>query len=402
MPLKPLQNLTQPLAHSATATYRTWAEIDLGAIKHNIRALQKHFGSQTKIMAVVKANAYGLGGVPVARAALEAGAAALAVSSCEEGVALREAGLTGQILVMGYVPVECAEAAVEANLTITVNNAALAQALSWAVRRARSYRHTPLSVQLKLDTGLHRYGLEPQEALELARLISTLPGLWLQGLYTHFATSDEPEPDFVFEQMRRFEATRTLLAAHGFHFPQEHLANSASAIDLPATRRGMVRPGLSLFGYYPSEQSRLHGPHLKPCLTLKSVIARLSRLEPGEGVGYNRTYIAETPRELALVPFGYADGYRRALSNKGEVLINGQRARVLGRVMMDQFVVDVTDHNGLTEGDEVVLIGRQGEAEITLEEIAAACDTIPWEILTGLGSRVRRLYRDGDNMFSDE
>ena len=391
MPLKPLQNLTQPLAHPAIATYRTWAEIDLGAIRHNIRALQKHFGLQTKIMAVVKANAYGLGAVPVARAALEAGAAALAVSSCEEGVALREAGLTGQILVMGYVPVECAEAAVEANLTITVNNAALAQALAWAVRRVRLHRHV-LPVQLKLDTGLHRYGLAPEEALELARLISTLPGLWLQGLYTHFATGDEPEPDFVVEQMRRFEATRTLLAAHGFHFPQEHLANSASAIDLPATRHGMVRPGLSLFGYYPSEQARLHGPRLKPCLTLKSVVARLSRLEPGEGVGYNRTYMAETQRELALVPFGYADGYRRALSNKGEVLIKGQRARVLGRIMMDQFVVDVTNHKGLTEGDEVVLIGRQGEAEISLEEIAAACDTIPWEILTGLGPRVRRLY----------
>jgi alanine racemase len=389
----------QPLIEKTT--YRAWAEVDLGAVRHNIQALQKHFGPHTKIMAVVKANAYGLGAVPVARAALEAGASALAVSSCEEGVALREAGLQGQMLVMGYVPPDCAELAAESGLTLTVNEISLARALSQAARRLR-WRNNPLPVQLKLDTGLHRYGLEPEKALELAQVISSLPGLSLQGLYTHFATGDDPDPGFVYEQMRRFDHTRRLLERHGFNFPQEHLANSASAINLPRSRRGMVRIGLSMLGYYPSEQSRQHGPELEPCLTLKSVVARLSRLEPGEGVGYNLTYIADEPRDLALVPFGYADGYRRALSNKGEVLIGGQRARVLGRIMMDQFVVDVTGRDDIVQDDEVVLIGRQGEAEVTLEEVATVCDTIPWEILTGLGPRVQRVYTDNGVVLFDE
>jgi len=382
---------TQVQAPSTNFTYRAWAEIDLGAIAHNLKTLQQHFGPQTKIMAVVKANAYGLGSTEVAHTALAAGATALAVSSCEEGAELRRAGLTGQILVMGYVPPAAAALAARANLTLTVNDPALAQALSQAARQSRS-SYAPLMVHLKLDTGLHRYGLEPEKALELARLIRGLPALVLQGLYTHFADGDETDPAFVFEQIRRFDQTKALLAAHDFHFEQEHLANSAPAIGLNSARRGLVRVGLAMLGYHPSEQSRKSGLGLKPCLSLKSVIARLSELEPGEGVGYNRTFITDTPRKLALIPVGYADGYRRTLSNKGEVLIAGKRARALGRVMMDQFVVDVSEHENLAEGDEVVLIGRQGQAEISLEEVAALCDTIPYEVLTGLGPRIKRLY----------
>lgn len=400
MSLNPLRaTAAQPLTENAT--YRAWAEIDLGAIKHNLKTLQHHFGPQTRIMAVVKANAYGLGAIPIARAALEAGATALAVSACEEGLALREAGLPGQILVLGYTPPEAAELAAEANLTLTVNDPLLARELSRASCRLRSHRY-PLPVQLKLDTGLHRYGLEPEKALELARLIRTLPGLALQGLYTHFATSDEADPAFVLEQTRRYDQTRALLASHGFHFPQEHLANSAAALDHPSTRRGMVRIGLAMLGYHPSEQSRASGLPLQPAFSLKSVVARLSTLEPGESVGYNRTFTAAETLELALVPVGYADGYRRVLSNKGAVLINGHRARVLGRIMMDQFVADVTAHPSPTEGDEIVLIGRQGDAEISLEEIATLCDTIPYEILTGLGPRIKRVYTENGAIFYDE
>ncbi len=376
-----------------TAPPRTWAEIDLGVIRHNVTVLRRHI-APSGLYAVVKANGYGLGAGPIARAAIEAGATGLVVSSCEEGIELREAGLTAPILVLGYVPQELAAAAVEANLTLTVNEARLACALSTvAIYRPAN---NPVPVHLKLDTGLNRAGLEPEKALELARLIARLPGLTLQGLYTHFATSDEPDPAFVYEQMKRFEAGRVWLAANGFHFPQHHLSNSASGITLPESRADFVRFGLALYGYYPTpaieEVARAAGLILRPALSLKSHIVRLNEIEPGTTVGYNRTYVATERRRLALVPLGYADGYRRALSNRASALVRGQRAPIVGRISMDQLSLDVTDIPGVREGDEVVFIGSQDGANIPLEDIADLCDTIPYEIMTGLGKRVKRVY----------
>lgn len=388
------QSIQSSQTQPNTAAYRAWAEVDLGAIRHNLKALQTHFGPQTKAMAVVKANAYGLGAVAIGRTALKAGACGLAVATVEEGLELRAANIAGQILVLGYIPpvAEVAQIAVEADLTLTVNSPELARLLShYAHQRSSRY---PLQVQLKLETGLHRYGLEPDKALELARLLTNLPGLHLQGLYTHFATGDEADPTFVYEQIRRFEQVRAYLNEQGLYFEQEHLANSAPSIALPATRCGLVRIGLAMYGYYPSPEAKSSKLDLRPALTLKSRIARLSLLEPGEGVSYNLTFRAEKPMQIALVPLGYADGFPRALSKKGAVLINGQKARMLGRVMMDQFVVDVTGQESLREGDEIVLIGRQGDAEISLDEVAATADTIPYEILAGLGPRVKRVYTE--------
>ena len=374
-------------------TPRCWAEIDLEAIKHNVRALRRLI-APAQFTAVVKANAYGLGAIPIAKAALEAGATGLAVASCEEGQELRRAGIAGPILVLGYVPEDLAGATLDADLTLTVNSLDMAQALSRAAQLRRRTR--PVPVHLKLDTGLHRYGLEPQQALELCRLIATLPGLELQGLYTHFASGDEADRCFVLEQKRRFDLTHQMLEGHGFFFPQLHLSNSASAITVKEARYSFVRFGLALHGYHATpevmEEARQAGLFLKPALTLKSIVVRLSELPAEETVGYNRTYKALENRRVALIPVGYADGYRRSLSNKGEVLIKGQRARVLGRVSMDQIVVDVTDIAGIEEGDEAVLIGRQGKDEISLEQIAEWCDTITHEILTGLGRRVKRVY----------
>lgn len=373
---------------------RTWAEIDLAAIRHNIRSLRRHL-APAQLLAVVKANAYGLGAVPVATAALEAGATGLVVASCEEGHELRRAGLSGPILVLGYVPVELAALAVEAELTLTVNSPELAQALSRVAGRVRR-KANPLPVHLKLETGLNRFGLDPDRALTLARLISNLPGLVLEGIYTHFATGDEPDQSFVHEQQRRFTEICKHLAAHGFHFPQQHLSNSASGVSVKAAGGGLARIGLGLYGYHPSPeveaQARRVALFLRPVLTLKSVVAHLNDLEAGETVGYNRTYTAHEARRIALVPIGYADGYPRALSNKGAALVNGQRAPIVGRISMDQFTLDVSDIEGVQEGDEVVLIGSQGQNDISLEEVAAHCDTISYEILTGLGRRVRRVY----------
>jgi alanine racemase len=374
-------------------TPRTWAEIDLEAIKHNVRALRRLI-APAQFTAVVKANAYGLGAIPIAKAALEAGATGLAVASCEEGQELRRAGVGSPILVLGYVPEDLAQAALEADLTLTVNTPEMARALSRAVQLRR--RNRPAPVHLKLDTGLHRYGLEPQQALELCRLITTLPGLELQGLYTHFASGDEADRSFVLEQKWRFDQTRQMLESNGFYFSQFHLSNSASAITVKEARYSFVRFGLALHGYHATsevtEEAHKAGLFLKPALTLKSIVVRLSELPAEETVGYNRTFKATETRRVALLPIGYADGYRRSLSNKGEVLIKGQRAKVLGRVSMDQIVVDVTGIAGVEEGDEAVLIGSQGEEEISLEQMAAWCDTITHEILTGLGRRVKRIY----------
>lgn len=384
-----------PLTLTSTelGTPRSWAEIDLEAIKHNVRALRRLI-APAQFTAVVKANAYGLGAIPVAKAALEAGATGLAVATCEEGQELRRAGIGGPILVLGYVPEDLANAALETDLTLTVNSPEMARALSRAAQLRR--RNRPVPVHLKLDTGLHRYGLEPRQALELCRLIVTLPGLELQGLYTHFASGDEADRSFVLEQKRRFDQTKTMLESHGFYFPQLHLSNSASAITVKEARYSFVRFGLALHGYHATpevvEEAHRAGLFLKPALTLKSTVVRLSELPAEETVGYNRTYRAAESRQVALIPVGYADGYRRSLSNKGEVLIRGQRARVLGRVSMDQIVVDVTEIAGVEEGDEAVLIGRQEDEEISLEQIAAWCDTITHEILTGLGRRVKRVY----------
>jgi alanine racemase len=375
---------------------RTWAEVDLRAIKYNVKVLRRHI-APAQFLAVVKANAYGLGAIPIAKAAIEAGAVGLVVASCEDGQELRQAGIIVPILVLGYVPVELAEAAVAHDLTLTVNDPALAKALSRATLRSRR-KTTPLPVHFKLDTGMNRYGLEPDEALELAQLISRLPGLTLQGLYTHFATGDEPDRSFVYEQQRRFEATSTYLAQHGFHFPQQHLSSSASGIGLKLSCTNFVRFGLALYGYYPSPtiavEAKRSGLNLRPSLTLKSIIIRLNDLEPGEAVGYNRTYVATERRRVALVPLGYADGYRRALSNQGIALVGGQRARIIGRISMDQLTLDVTGLPGVREGDEVVFIGSQEGSCVSLEEVADLCDTIPYEIMTGLGRRVKRIYHE--------
>lgn len=385
-----------------TETNRTWAEINLSAIEHNILALQRHYGAATRIIAVVKANAYGLGAVRIGGSALAAGATSLAVATCEEGVELRQSGLTtAPILVLGFVPRDLIADAVANNLTLTVNDPETAQLLSQEAVR-QHHRYSPLPVHLKLDTGLHRYGMDAETALDMSRFIQALPGLQLQGLYTHFATGDEADRSFVYEQLHRYETIRNFLAVHGFQFAQEHLGNSASSITVPEARMGMARVGLSMLGYYPSDvvASEAHKEklNLQPCLTLKSQIVHLTEIEPGEGVGYNLTFVANRRTRLALVPIGYADGYRRALSNKGNVLVNGKRVAVVGRVSMDQITIDVTDVPDVLIGDEVVLIGKQGAAEVTLEEVAAKCDTISYEILTGLGPRIKRVYTSDEQI----
>jgi alanine racemase len=371
----------------------TWAEIDLDAIAFNLQAVKKHVGERVKIIAVVKANAYGHGAAPAAKAALEAGADMLAVHRAIEGVALRQAGLRAPILVMGYTPPDGAELVVEHRLTPSLMTLEFAQALSgqasaWGER---------IPVHVKVDTGLSRYGLLPEEVVDFLHGVGCLPGLQIEGLFTHFATADWADPKHTLQQLETFNQVRQAAAQSGFAFSLVHAANSAATMKLPEAHFDAVRPGVALYGLDPSSE---WPPvfEIRPALTLKSKVSRVRTLPAGAGVSYGRTHITSKPTLAALVPVGYGDGYHRSLSNRGQVLICGRRAQLIGRVCMDQFVVDASGVPGVQQDDEVVLIGQQGEERIQAEEVAALTGTINYEITTSLLPRVTRVYRRGGDV----
>ena len=368
----------------------TWAEIDLDAIAFNAAGLKARAGGKAELMVTVKANGYGHGAVQVARAALEGGATRLAVHRALEGVQLRQAGITAPILVMGYTLPAVSERVVRWNLTPTVNSQPQAEALSAAAAAAGKM----LPIHVKIDTGMGRYGLLPDEALGFVRFLSGLPGLALEGLYTHHAVADLADKSFTRHQFGLYMNVVEQLEAAGFTFPLKHVSNSATTLDLPEMALDMLRCGIALYGLRPSGEVEPVIP-LRPALTLKSRVVRVRTLPAGASISYGRTYITEKPTRVALVPVGYGDGYHRILSNRGAVLIHGQRAPIVGRVCMDQFVVDVNHIPDVQLHDEVVLVGRQGEGHIPAEEVARWAETINYEVTTGLLPRVVRVYIKG-------
>ncbi len=364
-----------------------WATVDLDAVCHNIARIKLHVGPKTEVLAVVKANAYGHGAVPVAQAALAAGASGLAVACTDEGIQLRLAGITAPILVMGYTPLWEVPNTVQHDLTPTVTTSDLVNSLA-SVGQSNGKQ---LRVHIKIDTGMHRFGVTADEAKRLASLIGDIPSLELQGIYTHFASADESDKSFARQQFQNF-----IDATHGL--PQvkyRHAANSAAIADLPEMALDMVRPGISIYGCYPS-QTVGRSLDLKPVLTLRSYVTRVLGLSRGDSVSYGRTWTAERDCRVALISCGYADGLPRLLSNRGNVLIRGVRAPIIGRICMDQCLADVSRIEQVEREDEVVIIGRQGDEEITVEEIADQAQTISYEILCGISARVPRVYtRDG-------
>lgn len=368
----------------------TWAEIDLEAIAENVRALKRHVGESVEIFAVVKANAYGHGSVPVARVALEAGATRLAVHRAIEGVELRQAGVQAPILVMGYTPPDGADLVVDWRLTPSLMTLEFARALS--ARASAAGVVTP--VHVKIDTGMSRYGLMPEEALEFLEALRQLPGIYLEGVFTHFATADWSDQSYTRKQVEVFKGVLAVLHQAGIQAPLIHAANSAATMRLPEAHFNAVRPGIAIYGLEPSGEWQAVFP-LKPALKLKSRVSRVRWLPPGSGVSYGRTYITSRPTLAALVPVGYGDGYHRILSNRGAVLIRGKRAPIIGRICMDQLVVDITAIEGVQQDDEVVLIGGQGEEIIRAEEVATLAETINYEVTTSLLPRVVRVYYRG-------
>jgi alanine racemase len=378
----------------------TWAEIDLDAIAHNARELKQHIGEKTQLMAVVKANGYGHGAAPVAETALDNGASCLAVHRTLEGVQLRQAGITAPILIMGYTLPAQAETIVRWDLTPTVNTPEQAQALS----NSASLQGKVLPIHVKVDTGLGRFGLLPGEVVDFVQAISTLPGLVLEGIYTHFAIADAADKTYTLQQFEILrDVVRKLEEAEGnrggglpaLHaIPIKHAAGSAATLDLPQTHLDMVRCGITLYGLRPSDEVEPTIP-LRPAMTLKSHVARVRTLPAGSSISYGCTYTTSEPTRVALVPVGYGDGYHRLISNRGQVLIRGQRAPVVGRVCMDQLVVKVSHILNVQQDDEVVILGRQGDDEITAEEVAAWAETINYEVTTSILPRVTRVYLKG-------
>ncbi|MBI5287444.1 MAG: alanine racemase [Chloroflexi bacterium] len=367
-----------------------WAEIDLDAIAHNVRLLAAR-AAPARLFAIVKANAYGHGAVPIARAAIDAGAAGLGVVCVDEGEELRLTGIDAPILVLGYTQPSEAERIVELRLTPVVGSMQVALALS----AAASARGVSQRIHLELESGLNRHGLPLDALVAFAERVRALPAIEVEGLFTHFAAAEEGDTAFTRAQYDALMETSARLP----WIPVRHCAASASALNAPGMALDIVRAGLAIYGYEPAPG--IAGDlELRPALSLRARVARVIDVEPGGTVGYGRTWTAARPSRIALIMCGYADGYRRALSNKSSVLVRGQRAPIAGRIAMDMCMADVTDIPGVVEGDEAVLIGEQDGARrdgdrIDADELAELADTISWEILAGISARVPRLYLRG-------
>jgi alanine racemase len=366
-----------------------WAEISLANVAHNMQELRRVTQKNARMMAVVKAHAYGHGAVPVSRTALANGADYLGVAIVAEAQELRIAGIDAPILVLGYTPPEQAPEAIELNLAQTVYTMEAAEAISMAAVKLRK----KAKIHIKIDTGMGRLGFltdlkTPSEILKIAGL----PGLDIEGLFTHFAVADAREKSFTREQYEKFLEVSSEIEKFGLEIPIKHAANSAAIIDLPDMHLDMVRAGVSIYGLYPSEEVMKDKIDLKPALSLKARVSYVKKVKAGTGVSYGRTFITDRDTTIATIPVGYADGYTRLLSHKAMVIIRGQKVPVLGTVCMDQFMVDVTAVPDVKIGDEVVLIGQQGGQSITADELARLIGTINYEIVCMISDRVPRIY----------
>jgi alanine racemase len=361
----------------------TYAEVNLSALKHNIAEIRKLLAPSVKFMAVVKANAYGHGAPAVARAAVEAKAEYLGVANLKEALELREAGILSPILILTESPTSVADEIIQHDLTQTIYSFSEAQALSEEAQK----RKKNVKVHVKIDTGMGRVGVLPSEAIAFLTKIFSLPGLRVEGIFTHFARADEPDHPFTPEQFQKFQQIIQRVP----HIPLKHAANSAATLFHPQTHLDMVRVGLMMYGLYPQGNSR-RKLDLQPVLSFKSRITYLKKVPAGTPLSYGSTYVTTSETTIATIPVGYADGYSRKLSNRGQVLIRGRRYPVVGRVSMDLTLVNVGSAK-VEVGDEVILIGEQDGQVISADELAALEDTISYEIVCGIGKRVPRIYK---------
>lgn len=367
-----------------------WAEIDLSAIKHNFNQVKNLVKPTTKIMAIVKANGYGHGAFEVGRAVLEAGADCLAVAFLEEALELRAKGLTCPIILLGWTPPGEYFRALENRLILTLYDVNEAQILN----KVAGEMGIQAQIHLKIDTGMSRIGiLAKDENIPLAMEIINLEHIGVEGIFTHLSKADERDKSYAYLQLARFKNfTEKLEQQIGRRIPLKHAANSAAILDLPEAHLDLVRPGIILYGLKPSSEVNLDKINLRPALSLKARISRVEGFPQDTMVSYGGTYKTQGQAIIATIPIGYADGYTRLLSNKAQVLINQKRYPVVGKICMDQCMIDITGQSRVKVGDEVILIGKDQKPAISMDEIADQLGTINYEIACMISDRVPRRY----------
>ena len=365
----------------------TFCLIDLDALRWNFRQVREKVGPKVKILSMVKANAYGHGAPAVAHILAAEDSDAFGVATFEEGIELGQAGIRQPIIVLAGVYLDQLDQFLRHNLTAIVHEVDGLRRLDAAV----STLGTTLDVHLKIDTGMGRIGFLAAEIDSWLPELKALKALKLEGVFSHFSQAESVEGDYTQKQLEIFKTVVKRLSSQGISPPLVHLANSAATITLPSAYFDMVRPGLMLYGIYPSPAMATQ-ISLRPVLSWHTRILQLKKVPAGSSISYGQTFITKRESLIATLPVGYADGYPRLLSNRGEVLVQGRRAPVVGRVCMDLTMIDVTDIGGVQEGDEVVLLGRQADAEISVDEMAAWSNTISYEILTSIGARVPRIH----------
>ncbi len=382
-----------------------WAETDLSAISNNIGQLRSLLASDTRMMTVVKANAYGHGMLPVARQVLAAGADFLGVARYAEAIQLRQAGIEAPILIFGYTSPVLTGALAANNLTQTIHSYETAKEMAEAAQQLGQ----PLTVHLKVDTGMGRLGIlagavdrkrgqtrVSSTAVDEIAAIRKLAGISVEGIYTHFATADHADKTFAYLQFDLFQKLISTLADRNIEFGIRHAANSAAIIDMPETHMDMVRAGISVYGLYPSDSVSHDRISLMPAMTLKSRIIHLKQVGAGFPVSYGAIEKTREPTTIATVSIGYADGYNRLLSSKGRMVVHGKLAPVIGRVCMDQTMLDVGHISGTHIGDEVVVFGSSEKGALPVSEVADCLGTITYEVVSGVSERVERVYLNPD------
>ena len=370
-----------------------WAEVNLDHLAHNMRETRRIVPEPTLIMTAVKADGYGHGAKVCAETFLENGADMLAVATPDEGFQLRRWGIDAPILCLGYTPDYLQEKAIENDVMVTIYNKEQGISLNKAAQRL----NTRARFHIKIDTGMSRLGFQPEEAVEGICELVKLPRLELEGVFTHFAISDEADKSYTRMQYGKYIDVVNQLEEQGVKIPVKHVSNSAAIIDLPEYKHDLVRPGIMLYGYYPSPDVDHEVVDLKQVLTLHAQVSHVKTVPKGRGISYGLTYSVEKESCIATIPMGYADGYRRVLSNKGYVEIRGKRAPIVGRVCMDQFMVDVSEIDDVVVGDEAILIGYPDGVAPDGEEMASMLGSITHEVTCQITRRVPRVYtRSGE------
>lgn len=374
---------------------RVWAEVNLDHIAHNMRQIRKFVGSKCEIMAVVKAEGYGHGAIETSKVMLYNGANSLGVATCDEGIKIRENNIFVEVLVLGHTPKERLADVINNDLTQTVFQKEAAVFLS----SISSQQKKVAKINIKIDTGMGRLGFKPnKETVQMVLEISRLPNINVTGVYSHLAMSDTIDKSFTYEQYEKFMYVINMLKNAGVDNFKSHICNSGAIINNKDIYMNVVRPGILLYGLSPSLEVDASILNLKPAMSLKTRVSYLKSLDEGISVGYDRTFITKKKTIVATLPIGYADGYSRSLSNKGYVIVGNGYAPIIGRICMDQMMIDVTHIANVKEGDEVLLIGKKNNMEITADKIASLQENISREVLCSIGKRVPRVYIKNNTM----